>query len=152
MIARGRAEHPELDLRVVASEELPFARASLDAVILYAVLTCIPEDERQVRLMAEVGRVLRDNGILFLSDFCFQPDARNQERYARDAERFGTYGVFELADGGVVRHHGPGWIRQLATGYELLDTRDIETLTMNGNPSIASQWMLRKRPDSHGSR
>jgi SAM-dependent methyltransferase len=144
MIARGQHEHPELDLRVLSPGKLPFADATFEAVLLFAVLTCIPRDEDLFALIAEISRVLCPRGVLYLSDYCLQSDARNVQRYRENESRFGTYGVFALPDGAVVRHFDPRWLDQHLTEYAVLDGREVEIATMNGNPGRATQMLLRK--------
>jgi SAM-dependent methyltransferase len=150
MIARGRTEQPHLDLRVQADRRLPFEDAWFDAVLLVAVLTCVPDDDQQRAMMSEVRRVLRPGGILCLSDYPLQTDTRNLERYARDASRFGTYGVFELPEGVVVRHHTPARFDELTGEYERIQRRELDILTMNGHSARAVQMLLR-RPLASGS-
>jgi SAM-dependent methyltransferase len=145
MIARGKAEHPRLDLRVAQSAELPFEDGSFDAVLLFAVLTCIPEDEKLRRLVAEITRVLQPGGILYLSDYCLQPDARNLERYAQNEPTFGTYGVFALPEGVVVRHFEFAWLENLLAGFEVPARRTVEISTMNAHSAVATQMLLRRR-------
>ena len=79
MIARGRREHPGLDLRHI--EGLPLAEpdGAFDAAILFAVLTCIPADADQRALIAELTRLIRPGGLLYVSDYLLQTGAR----YAR---------------------------------------------------------------------
>lgn len=146
MIARGKTEYPELDLRVLVSEALPFPDRSFQSVLVFAVLTCVPEDERLQKLIAEISRILEPGGILYLSDYCLQPDTRNLERYAGQKDRFRTYGVFAVADGAVMRHFDPAWLEQLLAGYEVLHRRQVDILTMNANPAVATQFLLRKPP------
>lgn len=48
MIERGRAAYPHLDLRVKRSaEKIDLPDASVDAVILFAVLTCVSSNAEQ---------------------------------------------------------------------------------------------------------
>ncbi len=79
MIARGRREHPGLDLRHI--EGLPLAEpdGAFDAAILFAVLTCIPTDADQRALVAELRRLIRPGGLLYVSDYLLQTDARYLE-------------------------------------------------------------------------
>src|SRR5262245_15968709 len=51
MIERARELHPLIDFRVQANAELAFDNAEFDAVILLAVLTCIPADADQQKLI-----------------------------------------------------------------------------------------------------
>jgi ubiquinone/menaquinone biosynthesis C-methylase UbiE len=56
MIARGKDLFPHLDLRVMQEKKIPLPDESCDAVILFAVLTCIAENEAQEFLLKEVRR------------------------------------------------------------------------------------------------
>jgi SAM-dependent methyltransferase len=146
MIERGRAQHPELELRVV--ERLPLADpdGAFDGALLFAVLTCIPDDEDQRAVVAELRRLLKPGGLLLISDYPLQKDARNLARYEAGRARHGVWGVWDREDGGVFRHHEPAWFAELLTGFELLDRREIETVTMGGNAAQVVQ-ILAQRPD-----
>ncbi|MEV0236231.1 class I SAM-dependent methyltransferase [Nonomuraea sp. NPDC050786] len=147
LIARGRQSHPDLRLAVLDSPpSLPYSPASFDAVLLFAVLTCIPDDEAQRALIAELIRVLAPGGLLYISDMVLQDDERNRDRYAAYAQRFRTpYGVFATDDGAVVRHHDIAELHTLLRDFGLLEERRISVVTMNGHPSQAVQLLARKR-------
>ncbi len=51
MIERGRKEFPYLDLQVKKDADIAFPDDTFDAVILFAVLTCIIRDEEQEALI-----------------------------------------------------------------------------------------------------
>jgi SAM-dependent methyltransferase len=59
MIRRGRQQYPGLRLEARGLSELSFPANSFDAVLLIAVLTCIPEDSGQRALIAELKALLR---------------------------------------------------------------------------------------------
>ena len=144
MVARGRREFPALDLRHAPGLPLAEADAGFDAVLLLAVLTCIPDDREQEALLGEVRRLLRPGGMLYVSDMPLQPDARNRARYAKAEPRFGTYGVFETEDGAVVRHHTDARLDALLDGFERVAARDVQLSTMNGHPARAVQILARR--------
>ncbi|MBM4791009.1 class I SAM-dependent methyltransferase [Streptomyces sioyaensis] len=148
LIARGRREHPELDLLRWAGFPLPFEDGAFDAALLFAVLTCVPGDADQTAIAGELGRLVRPGGVLYLSDVPLQGDALNQERYARFAERYGTYGVFETPDGGVFRHHPPERLRGLvrAAGFSLLAERRGSVGTLDGRTAERLQLVARREP------
>lgn len=129
---------------------LPHADTSVDAILLFAVLTCIPGDAGQRRLVAELHRVLRRGGLIYLSDMCLQPDERNRARYRAFAARYGTYGVFETGDGAACRHHAPEWLHELLAGFDRVAERDVAASTMNGHPATVSQILVRKAPEVGG--
>ena len=82
MIKRGKKQYPYLDLQVAAEAgKIDFPDASVDAVILFAVLTCIQTDEDQKQLISEIRRVLRPGGILYVNDFLLNSGERNLSRY-----------------------------------------------------------------------
>nr|WP_202919571.1 class I SAM-dependent methyltransferase [Streptomyces adustus] len=148
MISRARALHPTMRFTVLDSPPtLAHPDASIDMVILFAVLTCIPGDDAQRRLASELSRVLRPGGILYLSDLLLQNDERNRDRYARFAERYGTYGVFETGDGAVCRHHPIDWFTSLLADFEITGARRIAVATMNGHEAEGIQILAR-----HGHR
>ena len=144
MLARCRLEQPDSQLIRSDGSTLPLDNASDDAVLLFAVLTCIPEAAEQQAQLAEVARVLRPGGLLYISDLLISNDRRNQERYERDADRYNCYGVFELPEGVVVRHHREEWIAELTSSFERLEYEHFDVTTMNGNVSAAFQYLGRK--------
>ncbi|MER7755677.1 class I SAM-dependent methyltransferase [Kitasatospora sp. NPDC097643] len=145
MIARARELHPAMAFDVLDTPPtLARPDASVDAIVLFAVLTCVPGDEAQRRLVGELHRVLKPGGVLYVSDLLLQEDARNRDRYAAFAERYGTYGVFETGDGAVCRHHADDWFPSLLADFEITDTRRIPVTTMNGNASSGIQLLARR--------
>ena len=140
MITAARARFPEITFHEVQSATIPLSDASVDGALLFSVLTCVPTDDGQRAIVAELRRVLRPGGLLYISDLWLQPDERNLTRYARDESKYGMYGVFDLPEGVTVRHHDPLWIETLTRDFETLALDDIEVLTMNGNPAKAFQW------------
>lgn len=135
MIRRGQAAYPYLDLRVKEGENIDLPDESVDAVILFAVLTCIIKDEGQRALIDEIKRVLRPGGVLYVNDFLLNDDERNLRRYRQFAEEYGCYGVFRLLEGAEVRHHNRGWIESLLSGFEQKEFQRLTFTTMNGNKS-----------------
>jgi len=155
MIAAARARFPAIDFRELepqfgstaplASGSIPVPDSSVDGALVFSVLTCIPTDNGQRALIAELHRVLRPGGLLYISDLWLQSDDRNLTRYARDEAKYGNYGVFDLPEGVTVRHHSPEWIATLTSDFERVALDEIEVLTMNRNPAKAFQWFGLKK-------
>jgi ubiquinone/menaquinone biosynthesis C-methylase UbiE len=150
MLRQCRLQFPHLTLVQNDGLTLPFHDRTFDAVLLFAVLTCIPSDDDQRMLLAEVRRVLRPEGILYISDLLINTDERNLERYERDADQFGVYGVFVLPEGVVVRHHREEWIGLLTCTFTCLAFERFTATTMNGNPSAAFQYLGRLSAEQRG--
>lgn len=145
MLARAQTAVPRVRLVRNDGHGVPFKNDCLDAVLLFAVLTCIPDNNEQRALLAEVKRVLRPGGLLYVSDLLVNNDQRNRERYERDALKFDCYGVFELPEGVVVRHHQKEWIDEITSPFEQLEFEPFTVTTMNGNASAAFQYLGRKQ-------
>jgi SAM-dependent methyltransferase len=145
MVARGRRENPGLRLEVIDGLPLSQANDTFDGVLLFAVLTTIPQDEGQIRLVGELARVLRPGGLLYVSDYLLQTDERNVRRYDTGRNKHGTHGVWDREDGGVFRHHEMAWLQELFAGFEWLKDRSIESVTMSGAAAVVTQILLRRR-------
>lgn len=144
MLGRSHREVPDSVLVRTDGSTLPVKSESIDAVLLFAVLTCIPDDQEQRVVLTEVERVLRPGGLLYISDLLVNNDLRNRERYERDAEKYKCYGVFELPEGVVVRHHEREWIAEITRPFHRLEYEPFDVTTMNGNVSAAFQYLGRK--------
>lgn len=145
MIRRGRKEFPELDLRVKESDTIELPDCSVDAVILFAVLTCIISNTEQQYLINEIQRVLKPGGILYINDFLLNTDERNITRYNASASKYNTYGVFELPEGAIVRHHSEDWIKELLESFSDKEYERLTFTTMNGNKSNGFFYIGSKR-------
>lgn len=139
----NRARQTGLLAVVAKGRALPFSDDAFDAALLFAVLTCVPEDAEQRALVAEIERVVRPGGALYVSDYLVQRDARNRARYARWAAAGGAPWTFEL-DGIVFRHHEPGWIDELLADFETVERREVEVTTMHGHRARGFQWIGRR--------
>ncbi|SDT80484.1 Methyltransferase domain-containing protein [Actinoplanes derwentensis] len=147
LIERARQSHPTLTFRALPNPPaLPYPDTSVDAILLFAVLTCIPTDAGQQNLVTELSRVLRPGGLLYVSDLLLQTDQRSQARYQQHAETYGNYGVFETHDGAICRHHTADWLQNLLLdGFTIDTTRQITVETMNANSANALQILAVKR-------
>lgn len=143
LIKRGREQSPGLSLSVLENPpHMPYQDGGFDAVLLMAVLACIPGDTEQAALIAELRRVLKPGGLLFLSDVTIQDDSRNRARYR--AHRGPTFGVFDTDDGGVFRHHDPGYLRGLFAEFTITAERRLDMPTLNGHVVEGIQLLLRR--------
>jgi SAM-dependent methyltransferase len=150
MIEAARKQFPEIAFEQLESVSLPLPDGSVDAVLLFSVLTCVPSDEGQRAVIDELRRVLKPGGLLYISDLWLQQDERNVTRYTRDEAKYGTYGVFDLPEGVTVRHHDPKWIEMLTHEFKMVALDELEVVTMNGNPAQAFQWFgLKACPDGN---
>lgn len=145
MIEQARRAHPGMRFEVVASDGPALAAGPVDCILLFAVLTCVPDDAAQQALVARLQALLGPGGLLYLSDYPIQRDARNAARYEKHAVAGEPFGVFATEDDARVRHHTPQWLESLFGGFRKVEAREIDIVTMNGHRSTALQWLLRKR-------
>jgi len=144
MIDRGKREFPYLNLKTSQNNKISCADNSVDMVILFAVLTCIINDSDQQNLMKEIERVLKPGGIVYINDFLINHDERNSKRYNAYEKKYRKYGVFELPEGAVLRHHDPIWINSLTRDFEQQEMKQITFKTMNGNLSNGFMYVGKK--------
>lgn len=143
MVAKGRREG--LNLEVMQHGEIPLGGASVDGVLLFAVLTCIPTDAGQRKLMDEVLRILKPGGYVFISDFPIQSHVRCVERYEKYADKYSTYGIFELPDGAILRHMTQAVLHKLVSGFNYCDEWTEDIKSMRGNPIKAWRFIGQKQ-------
>lgn len=135
MIQRGSHQFPYLDLRVKDNANINLPDHSVDAVILFAVLTCINSNTEQKQLVSEIRRVLKPGGILYINDFLLNTDERNLARYKQFESKYQTYGVFELPEGAILRHHSEDWLKELLGDFHTCCYERLTFTTMNGHTS-----------------
>ncbi|MDO4583437.1 MAG: class I SAM-dependent methyltransferase [Planctomycetia bacterium] len=146
MIERGRKNLPFLSLQVALGQKLPFPEESFDAVLLLAVLTCIPDNHEQEKLLQEIYRILKPGGILYINDFLLNEDARNRQRYHEGVKKYGIYGLFELPEGVVLRHHEENYLREILALFHTLEWENVVFSTMNGHLSQGISYFGQKTP------
>jgi SAM-dependent methyltransferase len=146
MIERGKALDPHMDLRVFDGKSTGFDSGSFDLCLLVAVLNCTPFDAGLDRTMAEVRRVLRPGGYIFISDYLLQNDDRNVKRYVQFEKELGTYGMFRV-DGAVFRHFSMERMEGLLSCFYRIWQGSFRTSTMNGHESDIIQILSRKKQE-----
>lgn len=147
LIARGKRQYLALasSLHHLAdSTALPVPDGSVAAVLLVAVLTCIPSNTGQRALLARLHAALKPGGVLFISDYYLQADRLAAGTYICLHNDPANDGVFTLAEGATLRHHSPAWIQELTADFTLLHKALVPVHTMNGNRSEAFQLLLQK--------
>jgi ubiquinone/menaquinone biosynthesis C-methylase UbiE len=141
MTERGKKEYPHLNLINNDGRHIPFDDRYFDAVVLFAVLTCIAMADDQLFLINETKRVLKTGGIIYISDLLINTDQRNILRYSKFKDKYDSYGVFELPEGALLKHHSEKWIIELTQQFQRLWYKKFEVTTMNGNRSNAFQYI-----------
>ena len=144
MINRGLRLYPNINILKNDGENIPFPDNEFDSVILIGVLTSNYKDEEQENLISEIFRVLKNDGVLYIADFFLNNDKRNIERYKKYEDKYGIYGVFELSEGVVLRHHTKKHILELTHHFSKLVFEKLVYNTMNDHKSNGFYYISRK--------
>ena len=144
MVRRGQKEYPKAQLKYLPDTHTELEKNSFDVITLFAVLTCIPTNDGQSKLINHLYDLLAPGGLLYISDYWLQSDQRNQTRYGDFSKKHSQFGVFELSKGSVVRHHSKEWIASLLERFEIIHSQDHVFDSMNGNSSSCFQMIGRK--------
>ncbi|MFA6102937.1 MAG: class I SAM-dependent methyltransferase [Victivallaceae bacterium] len=144
MLKLARQALPSAVLVQSSGLTIPFPDNHFDAALLIAVLTSITDDAGQKKLIAEIFRVLKPGGVIYAGDFLLNTDDRNRERYRRFEPEYHCYGVFELDEGAVLRHHDEAYIRQLLSPFAELVFKPVIHHTMNNHQSSGFIFTGRK--------
>jgi SAM-dependent methyltransferase len=145
LIKRGEKLFPDLHLvHINDAGELNSFETAFDAVLLFAVLTCIPSNAGQKELMGILQKRLKKGGLLYISDYYLQENTGEVKEYSFFEEDANNYGVFSLPEGAVFRHHTKEWIKELLQGFEIISEKIIPVKTMNGHAAEAFQILAKK--------
>jgi SAM-dependent methyltransferase len=133
LIARGISENDLTLYHIENPTELTLEDNSVDCIVLFAVLTCIPSNEGQNNLIKLLLSKLKKGGILYISDYYLQEKSVEVERYEYLNGDKNNFGVFKLPEGATFRHHTKEWIKTLTKDFEILIEKPLIVKTMNGN-------------------
>jgi len=123
---------------------LSVADGSVDCILLFAVLTCIPPNDAQRKLIQQLHSKLKPGGILYISDYYLQHDTTEVSRYEYLNNDPANYGVFTLPEGVTFRHHTREWVASLLSAFSIEEGHMVEVRTMNGHVAEAFQVIGRK--------
>lgn len=145
LVVRGKNEN-NLNLKAIASpNEISNLPHQYDAVILFAVLTCIPSNEGQKNLINLLNNQLKKDGIIYISDYYLQSNSKEMTEYEYFNDDKNNYGTFSLAEGATFRHHTQEWVHELLASFDIIEENNIEVKTMNGHSAEAFQIIAKKK-------
>jgi len=127
MIRRGNLIYPHLTLSQTQGTTLQYPDGNFGAIVLCAVLTCIPEYQAMKDVLSEIERVLKPGGILHMVEF--------------SNEASNTF----VSNIGITMHHQrPSELRSLVSAFTELKFEVIQTKTMGGNTEKAVNFFGQK--------
>ena len=145
LIKRGKQQENLPLVHIKNPLDLPVPNNSVDCILLFAVLTCIPSNGGQKELINLLFSKLKPKGILYISDYYLQNNALEVERYQYFNNDKNNFGVFSLKEGVTFRHHTKEWILELTKDFKILLENPIEITTMNGHFAQAFQLVVQKQ-------
>lgn len=145
MIIRGKRENPDLDLRAIqTSGVIPVEDRVADAVVMSTVLCCMVEAEEKKLLIEEILRVLKPQGIFYLTDFLICHHPYYEEKYAQGIREFGKRGTYTTSEDLVVCHYTAQEILELIEPFDIQWFEQFDFKTMNQNPARTFHCIAKK--------
>lgn len=145
MITRGKKENPSLDLRPLEqSGRIPCTDASVDGMVMSTVLCCMTDPYEKMELIEEVLRVLKQGGILYITDFLQCSHPSYEKKYTQGMAEFGNWGTYRTNEGLVVRHYTSQEILELLVPFDLHWFEQFDFKTMNQNPARTFHCIAQK--------
>lgn len=144
LIKRGKRNGIKNIVHFNALSDLPVEDNSVDCILLFAVLTCIPDNATQMELLDVLYSKLKVGGIVYVSDYYLQSNPSEFDKYDYLNNDKENYGVFTLPEGVVFRHHTKEWIDKLLKKFKVRSENLIEVKPMNGNKAEAFQLVAQK--------
>jgi ubiquinone/menaquinone biosynthesis C-methylase UbiE len=130
MIDRGRDMDASVDLRLMLSATVPEPDGSIDAVVLCALLTSIPDHRERAATMQEVRRVLRRCGILHAVESLRSPGVA-----------YGMNGVVVSSLGVATKHSTREELSSLLDGFQELRAEEVSFHSLSGRPCVALELL-----------
>ena len=145
-IAEAAVQVPSAQVVRGYSNCLPWPTSFADLVLCMAVLSYSTSEDEATRVAAEIGRVVRPGGFLYLTDFVQSTTPQWLWRYAREIRSRG-WGVFETP-GGPVKHRRAGVILgHFANGWRKLEMQVTPFRTWSGQSHPGVVLILQKEGD-----
>ncbi|MFN4175014.1 MAG: class I SAM-dependent methyltransferase, partial [Parachlamydiaceae bacterium] len=133
---RGKRENPDLDLRLLEkNEKIPLNDHSVEAVVMSTVLCCITDEQRLVKLINEIRRVLKEGGTVYITDFLICNHPAYEEKYAQGLKQYGEWGIYKTSENLIVRHFKASFILRLLNEFDIQWFEQFDFKTMNQNPA-----------------
>jgi SAM-dependent methyltransferase len=132
MIRRGNLLYPQLTLSHTHDTTLEFPDGNFGAIVLCAVLTCIPDQQEMKDVLSEIERVLIPGGILHVVEF------------SNEASK-----TFVSNIGVTMHHQRPSELRSMVNTFTELKFEVIKTKTMGGNTADAVNYFGKKPYKTH---
>lgn len=144
LVDRGIREYNVPLYHIANPLELPIRDNSIDCILLFAVLTCIPSNNGQAGLMKMLYSKLKEDGIIYISDYYLQDNPVEVGRYSYLNDDPNNFGVFSLPEGAIFRHHSKEWVSELTKDFNVLIEKPIAVITMNGHLANGFQLVGQK--------
>jgi len=129
MVNRSKQENPSFPISFNRDIETNFPNEHFGAIILCAVLTCVPEQQVKIKIISEVSRLLSKNGILHVAEFCSQEGK-----------------IFDSKFGVKMNHQNPNVFREMiGEFFNELKFEVIQVKTMSNQKAQAISYFGQKQ-------
>lgn len=146
MLERGHVSFPYLNLQLIKHlNKIPLPDQSVDIAVLSTVLCSNPYKRDQKKIIKEIQRVLKKEGIFYFCDFLITPSGTYWPRYLEHSHLGQkSFGLYKTSTGILVRHHHIHWILDLLKDFDTLWLEQMNGIT-TGNNSVRTVHLIAQR-------
>ena len=140
-LARKKTQLSDDILKVGSAINLSYANNKFDAVLLFAVLNCLPHED--VAALAEAKRVVRPGGYILINDFIASENILNSCCY--EVDEYGPFAIIDAGNNFRKRHTTAERARSMSLGMKIVSWRIVDEISMNGNPAKLLSYVIQKK-------
>lgn len=104
----------------------------------------VPDEQKLIELITEIRRVLKKQGVLYITDFLVCEHPLYKDKYALGLEQFGEWGIYTTSENLIVRHFTTKVILSLLEDFDVQWFEQCDFKTMNQNPARTFHCIAKK--------
>ncbi len=125
---------------------IPIREGSVDCAISFGLINCLTKYDQLTRYAAELGKIVRPDGYLFINEFTRNNSPYFDDKYNKWKDKFGGNRVFKSNSGIMFRHYSIVEILSVFDPYfELIACNKQNYLSLNHKRTVCGYSIVLKK-------